>query len=227
MRYAILSTGRNGGNLLCDVLSQTGVAGMVGKDGGHRGNEVYIGHGALLAERDIYHEVSMFFVNNATPNGVQGAKINYQYLLGLQRWSNWRTIDDILLSLDKAIVLVRRDKVAQAVSRLIASREMDWAAWQKKKHTDATYNRRVIASIIARHAMGDAYFLEFCAQHGITHTTIAYEDVAPDVVLTSQHLIRFLEIDDSGVDWGSISPRLEKQTDTRKHDWVRRYKDGK
>lgn len=219
MRYAILSTGRNGGNLLCDVLSQTGVAGMVGKDGGHRGNEVYVGQGALLAKVDVVGRINQFFANNATPNGVEGAKINYPYLMALQKWVSWQTINEIMLSLDKAIVLVRRDKVAQAVSRLIAGQEMVWASWQKDKGHEAQYNRELIATMIARHTSGDAFFQEYVHQHCIPHMTVEYEEMVKDIPGAARAVVRFLNIDDSGVDWEAVEPRLQKQDDPRKDAW--------
>lgn len=224
MRYAVLSTGRNGGNLLCDMLSQTGVAGMVGKDGGYRGNEVYIGQGALLAEVDVVGLVNEFFRNNATPNGVEGAKINYPYLMSVQKWVSWQTINEIMLSLDKAIILIRRDSVAQAVSRLIAGQEMVWASWQEEKPGKvAEYDRELIATMIARHAAGDMFMTEFCHQHCIPVKTVPYEEMVKDLAGAAREAVRFLGINDDCVDWESIAPRLKRQSDPRKKDWRFRY----
>jgi trehalose 2-sulfotransferase len=117
--YAILTTPRSGSTYFCDLLSSTGIAGYPTEHLRLANQEL-----ALNCNFDYLRLLNNLMQYRTTNNGVFGTKLISHFLFELKRAKpNFR---DIFQSIDKYIILVRQDKVAQAVSLVLAQKTEVW-----------------------------------------------------------------------------------------------------
>lgn len=221
MRYVILHTPRTGSNVLCDALVSTGIAGMVSLDTAG----FFIGFGEAVKEAWENGAVDQYFEANQTDNGIQGCKLGWDYIEHLNKVLPFGVVDDILKSFDRYILLTREDKVAQAVSRLIARSTGEWTSEDHKKPRqqvlEPKYDESRIAYFIAQHAGHEAAIDTWLNEHQCMVYPMTYEVNALSWHSAIADVLQW--IDAAGWD-GSYTITLQKQHDPRKADWIERYR---
>lgn len=115
-RYLIWHSPRTGSNLLCNMLHQTGVAGI--KD--------YLNCGFPLGSigettaETVQEKLQEYELSQTTDNGVFGCKLSWEGLRGLAQQAGLPPVMAWLNTIDYHIYLYRTDTIAQAVSLYIA-----------------------------------------------------------------------------------------------------------
>jgi len=146
--YLIAHTPRVGSNWLCEVLANTGLAGI-----GHVNRAgLFIGYGEGI-KNDYPDNLNRYFADGTTPNGVCGMKSDWHYMDGLARHLGDDAVIELLERYTHFIWLKRDDVVAQAVSLWIAA----WSGVYTSKNAglpgkkDPTQVPYDAAQIIKRH----------------------------------------------------------------------------
>ena len=116
MSYAVITTPRSGSTYFCDLLESTKIAG-------------YPLEHLRLATQELSKNCNFNYLrllNNliqyrVTDNGIFGTKLISHFLFALHKTKF--DFDQIFLTIDKFIFLTRRNKLAQAVSLVIAQQK--------------------------------------------------------------------------------------------------------
>lgn len=216
MRYLIIHTGRTGSNHLCDLLAQTGVAGIV--DVWTCG--FFIGLKNHIA--DNYHaHLQQYLEKHTTPNGVFGAKAGMQYFAEMKREVGLPETMRFLNSIDKFIWLRRYDKHAQAVSTFIASATKRWHSRSETNRPDPAYDRDSLNWCLMDILMEEARAQAFFKMYDIVPLQIFYEDLvaAPDRTITS--ILDFLDIPVPRVEF---KPTFTRLNNPLKQEFLRKWR---
>lgn len=184
MRYLICSSPRVGSNLLCAVLRQTGAAG----DPLEYLNPRYMKAGARRmggGPVTIAAYLAALEARRTSPSGVFGLKVHYGHLAALMKDEPAR-MAAFLARFDRHILMVRGDKIAQAVSLHKAQATGFWTEEDRAAHRatgaadpsvpfDPQAIARALLSIITEE-QGWRSLLS-----GTTHVEVRYEDLAADI----------------------------------------------
>jgi LPS sulfotransferase NodH len=241
----ICHTLRSGSTLLCDALSNTGIAGHAEEYFPELSpaGEVYVTTGAALKDPDTWNSdwtitpfekcLDRVFASGTSANGVFASKVkwlNMPYLssaLGVPHECDSRLLaeclDDLLPNL-RYVWVTRRDKVRQAVSLVKAKQTAEWKAMsaQPRRSEEVDYNFHVIDLALRRMVTEECAWEEYFTQAGITPFTVVYEDLVRNYEPTVRHLLAHLEIA-LPRDYVFPAPRLHKQADAVSEQWVERY----
>lgn len=215
MRYAILSTPRTGSNALCDLLAQTGIAGMkTVKDA-----SFFIGYGPDVREAHT-RAVEDYFERNRTENGIEGCKIEYDYLEHLSMWLSPGMVARILRRFDCFIVLRRQDVIAQAVSRLIAMQTGQWTS-EDGRSGEPVYDGEAITYHIAHIRAGEEFYRQMLMgfRHS-SHLLLYYEHNIKDWQIAVNRVLRHIG---AGTCEMPLAHHLQKQVDPCKEAFIARY----
>jgi LPS sulfotransferase NodH len=215
MRYAILSTPRTGSNALCDLLAQTGIAGMKNVHDA----SFFIGYGIGVVD-GYANAVEAYFERNQTENGIEGCKIEYDYLEHLSMHLPPGSIGHIMKRFDCFIVLRRQDVIAQAVSRLIAQQTGQWTS-EDSRGGEPVYDCAAITYHIAHIRAGEAFFREMLLGLGHTnHLLLYYEHNIRDWQIAVNRVLRHIGV---GMRDMQLEHHLQKQVDPCKEAFIARY----
>ena len=189
--YAIVSTPRSGSTALCEALAATQIAGFPTE---------HLRTPALFLTKyckfDPLRYLQLLMTYQTTKNGVFGTKLISHFLEGYQA----------SLSFDnfKFIYLIRRDKIAQAVSAFIATKTNMWHIYseeQSKKYQSKLKTINIQDSDLERvhntyhNCLRQELFLDhFFERYNISPLIIEYEEFAalPGVTLTK--IMNYLNI---------------------------------
>jgi LPS sulfotransferase NodH len=223
----VCATQRSGSTLLCELLKATGVAGIPDEHFQHfkhtglvdqprqylagvRDPEVL----ALLPPFDPgVPETSFDFeaVRRAgtTPNGVFGAKIMWSHTEDLWARLDGRTLEDVFGPL-RYVQVIRRDKLAQAVSLWTAIQTQVW------RSGDVPVAEPVYSSVAIRHLVrwleqGERGWTEWLRRRD--PDVVVYEDFIRDPGPTISVL--------AGVP--APAPPLQRQAGSLSSEWVSRF----
>ena len=117
--YAILATPRSGSTYLCDLLSTTQIAGYPIEHLRLANQEL-----ALNCNFDYLRLLYNLMQHRVTKNDVFGTKLISHFLFQLRQAKP--KFKNIFKAIDKYILLIRKDKVAQAVSLVLAQKTNVW-----------------------------------------------------------------------------------------------------
>jgi LPS sulfotransferase NodH len=236
--YVICATPRSGSHLLAEALQTTGLAGapdeyLLCDDDGRLQNEQ-----GLIAERygkmTLDEFRSLILKLGSTPNSVCGLIIMWHYLPDILR--NYRQLPqyqrmkdpelmDALLVNPRYILLIRRDRVAQAVSW---ARAFQTGIWSQPEGVSVVprqeprfdfqlidrLHRRVLASEV-----GWANFFKMC---DVEPYKVVYEDLVEAYEQTALSALDYLEIPyPESLAFGER--KLQKQADGLNDAWAERY----
>ncbi|MDY7006345.1 MAG: Stf0 family sulfotransferase [Cyanobacteriota bacterium] len=116
--YAVVSTPRSGSTALCETLTATKIAGFPQEDLRHPSQIL-----TQYCKFDPVRYLHILMMNQTTNNGVFGTKLISHFLQDhFQSSSNFHQIIDEF----KFIYLIRRDKIAQAVSSFLGEKTNMW-----------------------------------------------------------------------------------------------------
>lgn len=197
--YAILTTPRSGSTYLCDLLDSTKIA-------GHPSEHLRLATQELArnCNFDYLRLLNNLMHYRTTSNGVFGTKFISHFLFELQQTKP--DFQQIFNSLDKFILLIRKDKVAQAVSLVLAQQTDVWHIYQSNNEKSINYNSKLENIIINDALLEDveqkcvvinnqeARLKQILAAYKIQPLEITYEDLVADTQLQINQVLDFLEI---------------------------------
>ncbi|MGD1918873.1 MAG: Stf0 family sulfotransferase, partial [Pleurocapsa sp.] len=128
--YAIMTTPRSGSTYFCDLLTSTEIAGYPIEHLRLANQEL-----ALNCDFDYFKLLFNLMHHRVSDNQVFGTKIISHFLFELRKARpKFRNIFKLI---DKYVLLVRQDKVAQAVSLVIAQKTAVWHIQKNNSQEDA------------------------------------------------------------------------------------------
>lgn len=236
--YVICATPRSGSHLLAEALQNTGLAGapdeyLLCDDDGRLQNEQ-----DLIAERygkmtlDEFRDLVLKL--GSTPNGVCGVIIMWHYLPDILR--NFRQLPqyqglkdpelmNALLVNPKYILLIRRDRVSQAVSW---ARALQTGIWSQPKgitvvpKQEPRFYFRLIDRSYERVLASEAGWAHFFKMYGVEPFQVVYEDLVEAYEQTALSVLDYLGIPyPDSLAFGER--RLQKQADGLNDEWTERY----
>ena len=171
-----------------------------------------------------------------TPNGVFGAKVMWGYFNGFLDslrdvhgnavMSSRAVLERTFPGLRGWILLVRRDKVRQAVSLWKAMQTSTWRRDAGDGHLvaeDLRYSFDGLDHLVRQFAEHEQEWRWFLRDHGIAPYEIAYEDVVTDYEGSALAIVDLLGIPrPATVDFAPR--RMERQADAVSEEWVSRYR---
>lgn len=199
--YAILTTPRSGSTYFCELLDSTGIA-------GHPYEHLRLAAQELTrhCNFDYLRLLYNLMQYRTTSNGVFGTKLISHFLFEFLRATP--DCQQIFDSIDKYILLVRRDKVAQAVSLVLAQKT---EIWHIRHHNNTNNNNISYQSKLDHIDINDALLKnveqkynfinnqearlkKILAKHEIEALELAYEDIVEDAKLQTNRILNFLGI---------------------------------
>ncbi len=236
--YVICATPRSGSHLLAEALQNTGLAGapdeyLLCDDDGRLQNEQ-----GLIAERygkkTLDEFRSLVLKLGSTPNGVCGLIIMWHYLpdilgnyrqLPHYRGLNDPELMDALLVNPKYILLIRRDRVAQAISW---ARALQTNVWSQPKgisvvpRQEPRFDFRLIDRSYERVLVSETGWADFFKSCGVEPFTVVYEDLVESYEQTALRVLDYLDIRyPESLAFGER--KLQKQADGLNDEWAERY----
>lgn len=195
--YAILTTPRSGSTYLCDLLDSTGIA-------GHPGEHL------RLATQELSRHCNFDYLKllrnlmeyRTTNNGVFGTKLISHFLFELRKAKP--DFQQIFQSIDKFILLIRQDKLAQAVSLVIAQRTDVWHLRNNSKQ--ANYQSQLANIEIDDDLLNEVEYKvrvieqqennlkNILANNQIQPLLVVYEDILQDTPTQINRILDFLKI---------------------------------
>ena len=199
--YAVLTTPRSGSTYFCDLLSSTEIAG-------------YPAEHLRLATQELARHCNFNYIRllhnlmqyRTTSNDVFGTKFISHFLFELRQTKP--KFKQIFQSIDKFILLVRQDKIAQAVSLVLAQKT---EVWHLQKHTasDRSYQEKLediqIDNALLLEVEQKYKFIQnqekqlrqILDNNHIKALEIVYEDILENPQLQIGKILNFLEITQS------------------------------
>jgi LPS sulfotransferase NodH len=214
----ICFTNRCGSNYLAHLIASTGVLNVAEEVF----NESTVRAHAMEQDLASLGEYVNFLGRRLNMSGWLTAKLGIEQLIMLTEAG----ILDAIIGRSKFILIERQDRVAQAVSRVIAVQNRQWSSEQESVIPDdaLVYGRDAIDSHVALVAFHNQAFYRFFASNGLVPQHIAYEALlrAPQ-----QHLSdigAWLGFDRFTGDLGGL--RIQRQESAVKRAWQARYLTG-
>jgi LPS sulfotransferase NodH len=229
--YFICTAPRSGSFLLADGLTSTRLAGQPQEYFDHSFEAFWRKRLEIETEADY---VPKLISEGTTPNGVCGAKLLWYQLKNLASHLGAKdvTIPAMHAAVSEAfpnlqyISLVRRDRVAQAVSYYKAIDSDVW--WIRDgSHKPPKSIPRFDAGQIEYHRrlifQYERGWQEYFRVGGITPYVVVYEDLVPNYSQTIRNILEFLQIkvpDNFSVPESTFS----RQADAESAEWVQRFR---
>lgn len=226
--YCILSTPRSGSTMFCDALTSTGLAGFP-REHLREPSIALEQYGNFDSDRYIRAIKSL----HTTPNSVFGTKLISHFI------ERYIFITEGKLNpldyFDNFIYLVRKDKVAQAVSLFMAQKSGVWKINKAEKLSD--YQNRISSRSITKddleqvHTLHDRLLKEeqhleqLCDRNNINPLVIYYEDLTVDLYSNIEKILRYLNIiSEQNNSEINISLREKKLGSQKSKEIIERYK---
>ena len=218
--YIICSTPRCGSTLLCDLLTRSGDLGVPHEylNISSHGLELMSRLGIELTDPNL----AQTYFNTlkrvrTTPNGVFGLKTHYHQLNIL--------IDPPLLNeifhQAKFSQIIRRNRIAQAVSFCIAFQTQKWDS-TKKKQNEPTYDATLIDECLSQILSQESEWIYFFQVNNIKPYIIHYEDLLEDSKAVCKKFMDFVEIE-SNFDFDISASEFSRQSNHLNLEWEKRY----
>ena len=230
--YAVLTTPRSGSTYFCDLLSSTEVAGYPIEHLRLANQEL-----ALNCDFDYFKLLFNLMQHRVSNNGVFGTKIISHFLFELRKAKpQFRNIFQLI---DKYILLVRKDKVAQAVSLVIAQKT---AVWHLQKNSgredsgDRTYksslekiiiNDELLAEVKQKHQFiqnQENRLRHMLEVNQIQPLEITYESIVEDAQMQVSKVLNFIGVLPSSHQVLKINSQIKKMPCDISQEIIRQYK---
>ena len=203
MKYLILSSPRTGSTMLAAALNATGKAGTV--------KEYF--HARMLAEHGGPEQSKQSMLAyygdvvsaNTSGNGVFGMKLHFNqfhHVFGGKRIGMGSGVS-FLKSFDRHVLVYRRDKVLQAISELIATKNDLWNTSDRKAAGRASTafsdsDIPLLAQIMSRQLSEEYAWRSLLQDCAIAAHQIAYENLVAEPDAELSKLATYLAIPDLG-----------------------------
>jgi LPS sulfotransferase NodH len=131
-----------------------------------------------------------------------------------------------LLPRSKFILLERRDRLGQAISRCIAGQNAQWTTEHPSRlpDSDLVYSRAAIDAELGRIELATYGFYSFFAGNQLSPLHLLYEDLVADPDGVVARTGDFLGIPDMRIDPARV--RLRRQANAINESWRARYESG-
>jgi trehalose 2-sulfotransferase len=230
--YAILTTPRSGSTYLCDLLDSTKIAG-------------YPSEHLRLATQELARHCNFDYLRllhnlmqyRVTANGVFGTKFISHFLFELQhRKSDFKQIFN---SLDKFILLIRKDKVAQAVSLVLAQQTDVWHIYNNHNSKNINYQSKlkniVINDALLENVEQKYVFINQQEEHlkrilatcKIEPLEVFYEDIVENAELQIDQILDFLKITKPQDYFMKVNTEIKKMPSNISQEIIRQFKQRK
>lgn len=224
--YAILTTPRSGSTYLCDLLDSTKIAGHPREDLRLAAQEL-----SLHCNFDYLKLLDSLRQCRTTDNGVFGTKLISHFLFELQQ--SKPDFPQIFKSIDKFILLIREDKVAQAVSLVLAQKTEVWHLYGSANNLD--YRSQLDNIEIDRALLDDVeqkyHFINrqedrlrrILANNQINPLEIIYEDILEDAPSQVNRILDFIGIVKPDPYIMQIESGIKKMPSSISQEIIRQY----
>ena len=214
--YLICSVPRSGSNLMCELLSATGLAGAPTELFNPGFMPVLKQHWGVETTEEY---VDQLLARKTGPNGVFGAKVG---------WGQYRTVfgdgdpRERLPNLH-LLFMTRRDRLRQAVSWVRAIQSRRWQSIQRGRPDGAVeFDPEHIARKLRRIARAEEAWRAMFERHGIEPFEMVYEDLVADQDRTLRGALEFIGVEPPArLD---VEPTLGRLADEVSEAWVERYR---
>lgn len=220
LRFLFLCfTNRCGSNYLAELLAATGVL--------NRPEEVF--NGETMAEHARAQRLPSFpayvdfLCRRLARGGWFTAKAGLEQLLMLAETG----LLDALGDRAHILFIERQDRLAQAVSLLVAIQTQQWTSRQERRVEDAAlvYDRRILEEQQALITQQNFGFYRFFASNGIVPMHLAYEAVVARPAETVAEIGAWLGL--PGLTVGPAAVAIRRQESPVKAAWCARYLAGR
>ena len=196
--YAIVTTPRSGSTYFCDLLESTGIAGYPAEHLRLAAQQL-----ARYCDFDYLRLLDNLLQYRTTDNGVFGTKLISHFLFDFKQTKF--DFKQMFNSLNKFIFLTRRNKLAQAVSLVLAQQTEIWHIRDvsnnikyQSKLKDITINDALLNNIeqkidFINHQ--EARLKKILADNKIEPLILSYEDIIEDALSQTNEVLEFLEIE--------------------------------
>lgn len=198
--YAIITTPRSGSTYLCDLLDSTNIAGrptehlrLATQELARHCNFNYL---------TLLDNLMEYRVTNNSSHSVFGTKLISHFLFELQQTKP--NFKQIFKSIDKFILLVRKDKVAQAVSLVVAQKTEVWHLRNNGKNTNyqsklenIKINDPLLDNVEQKYDFihkQEARLKKVLFNNQIEPLVVVYEDILDNAELQINRILDFLAI---------------------------------
>ena len=228
--YAILTTPRSGSTYLCDLLDSTNIA-------GHPSEHL------RLAAQELARYCNFNYLSlldnlqqyRTTNNGVFGTKIISHFLFELKQAKP--DFQQIFRSIDKFILLVRKDKLAQAVSLEVAQRTEIWhlrdrasSINYRSKLENIEIDNTLLDNIEKKYDFinrQEARLKKILSDNQIEPLEVVYEDVLEDARSQIDRIVSFLGIAKPEHYLMNIDSKIQRMPSNVTQKIIRQYQQRK
>jgi len=214
--YLICSIPRTGSNLLCGLLSGTGVAGAP--------TELFHPDFMRMLQRrwDVHtteEYIQQLLARKTSPNGVFGAKVHWGQYHPLFGTTDPRDV----LPDPKLIYITRRDHLRQAVSWVRALQTLRWHSNHAQQPERAVeFDAEHIPRKLGRISREEDAWRELFDRYAIEPHEVVYEDLVADQRATLVDVMRAIGVE-LPADYVVAQPPLARQADDVSEQWMERY----
>jgi len=195
--YAILTPPRSGSTYLCDLLDSTAIA-------GHPSEHIRLATQelSLNCSFDYLNLLGNLMEHRTTSNSVFGTKLISHFLFELRQAKP--DFKEVFKAIDRFILLIRKDKVAQAVSLVLAQTTEVWHIHNNAKK--ASYQSQLDSIEINDELLDNVeqkvIFIKqqedrlkrVLANHKVEPLLVVYEDILDDAPGEINRILDFLNI---------------------------------
>lgn len=234
--YIICASPRCGSTLLCEALTNTGIAGIPEEYFGWRDEPIWQQRWGTTTYAEY---IAGAIKQGTTPNGVFGTKIMWyqineftrkaQQIPGYKILTTHQIMQTVFPNL-QYIWVWRRDKVRQAISHAKARQTNIW-----KVTTDspvpqpiakATFSFEQIDYMMHEMKIHDAQWKKYFLKNGISPMEVVYEDLIHTYQETALQALHYLGIS-VPEQLELAAQKLKRQSDDETEQWVQRYNELK
>jgi trehalose 2-sulfotransferase len=228
--YAIATTPRSGSTYLCNLLESTNVAG-------------YPSEHLRFAVQELSRHCNFNYLklldnlmaDRITSNRVFGTKLISHFLFELQQTK--LDFAQIFKSVDKFIFLVREDKLAQAVSLVIAQETEIWhlngnaknIAYESKLE-NIKINDALLDNVAQKYnfiCKQEVRLQNTLANYKIEPLKVIYEDILDNAQLQIERILDFLSIAKPEPSLMQLNSKITRMPSTVSQEIIRRYQEKK
>ena len=243
--YLICANARCGSTLLSRALSDTGLAGhpdeyfVTGPPEAFSPGSTFWEDGPLARHYGVDGReefLRLVYRVGSTPNGVFGAKLMWNYVpwmiekfQELPRFKRSNMVEIFTAAFPglRAVHLIRRDRLRQAISWLRAAEEEVWVVSEDEPARpvrEPVFQYEVLVGMMDLLAKGERSWMGLYQGLGVRPLEVVYEDLtaADGFEPTVRRVLRHLDLDDS---IAIPRPRTRRQADGITDEWVDRFRD--
>ncbi|MBE9166007.1 sulfotransferase domain-containing protein [Pleurocapsales cyanobacterium LEGE 06147] len=228
LSYAIITTPRSGSTFLCSILQSIRIAGYP--------TEHLRQASAILANNCQFDYIKLLHALMAyktTPNGVFGTKFISHFLEVFQKAEF--DFGEIFQSISKYIYLVRQDKVAQAVSIVLAQKTNVWhiSTQEKQQNYETQLEQIEIEEFLLKEVhkqyrfiqQQEEYLIKLFETYHISPLIVEYEQLVEHTEEQTNLILDYLQIPPLETKTTNLKSHLRKMRSDLSEQIIKEYKD--